>query len=224
VLAVETGRLRRSTEDGCAWSAAARLHYGGLTMTWSRLNRRVHMYLALFLAPWMLGYAVSTVAMSHRWIGGPPAWIVEREQPYGTEFGPGTPPAEMARQILDELDLAGAHGVQGPGPDGRVTINRNDLVTPRRIVYVPAERRITIERAAFESGAFLNRLHRRRGYQPPYAADRVMAVSVDAVIAAMVVWALSGLWMWWEMRATRFWGTAAALSGVLLFVLLVFAV
>jgi hypothetical protein len=51
-----------------------------------------------------------------------------------------------------------------------------------------------------------------------------MAVSVDAVIAAMVVWALSGLWMWWEMRATRFWGTAAALSGVLLFVLLVFAV
>ena len=41
-----------------------------------------------------------------------------------------------------------------------------------------------------------------------------MAVSVDAVIVAMVFWALSGLWMWWEMRATRLWGAACAVTGV----------
>ena len=193
-------------------------------MTWSKLIRRVHMYLALFLAPWMLGYAVSTVAMSHRWIGGPVTYIHEREQTYETRFGPDTPSTEIARQILQELDLEGAYGVQGPGADGRLTINRQDLVTPRRIVYLPAERKVTVERAAFETGAFLNRLHRRRGYQQPYAADRMMAVSVDLVIVAMVVWALSGLWMWWEMRATRFWGLAATASGALLFVLLILAV
>ncbi|MEO8425770.1 MAG: hypothetical protein ABI651_01530 [Verrucomicrobiota bacterium] len=32
----------------------------------SRIIRRVHMYLARFLAPWMLMYALSTLAMSHR--------------------------------------------------------------------------------------------------------------------------------------------------------------
>jgi hypothetical protein len=182
------------------------------------------MYLALFLAPWMLGYAVSTVAMSHRWIGGPPAYVSEREQRYETQFGPGTPPAEMARQILQDLGLEGAHGVQGPAADGRLTINRQDLVTPRRIVFLPAEQKVTVERVTFEAGAFLNRLHRRRGYQQAYAADRMMAVSVDLVIVAMVVWAASGLWMWWEMRATRFWGAAASVSGILLFALLVLAV
>jgi hypothetical protein len=31
----------------------------------SRIIRRVHMYLALFLAPWMLMYALSAIAMSH---------------------------------------------------------------------------------------------------------------------------------------------------------------
>jgi hypothetical protein len=193
-------------------------------MTFSKLNRRTHMYLALFLTPWMLGYAVSTIAMSHRWTGGQQTFVLEGERPYQTEFGPGTPPGEIGRQILEELDLEGAFGVQGPSPDGRLTINRQDLVTPRRIVYVPAEKKVVVERAEFHAGGFLSRFHRRRGYQQPYAADRMMAVAVDLVIVAMVLWAASGLWMWWEMRATRWWGIAAAASGVAIFSLLVLAI
>jgi hypothetical protein len=46
-----------------------------------------------------------------------------------------------------------------------------------------------------------------------------MAVSVDAVIVAMVFWALSGLWMWWEMHATRWWGLACAVTGAGIFAL-----
>ncbi len=44
-----------------------------------------------------------------------------------------------------------------------------------------------------------------------------MAASVDAVATALVVWALSGLWMWWEMRATRYWGLACAAAGFAIF-------
>ena len=47
-----------------------------------------------------------------------------------------------------------------------------------------------------------------------------MAWSIDAVIVALVFWALSGLWMWWEMRATRLWGFAAALFGIGMFAFL----
>lgn len=179
------------------------------------------MYLALVLAPWILGYAISTIAMNHRWIGGPPSYVFEREQPYETRFPPDTPAREVGRQILADLDLAGAFSTQGPSADGRVTVLRQDLVTPRRIAYVPAQRTLRIERVEFAAGPFLNRLHRRRGYQQPYAADRVMAVAVDAVIVAMVLWALTGLWMWWEMRATRRWGLVAAASGIAVFVFLV---
>ena len=44
-----------------------------------------------------------------------------------------------------------------------------------------------------------------------------MALSVDLVVVAMVFWGLSGLWMWWEMRVTRIWGTACALGGLVVF-------
>jgi hypothetical protein len=44
-------------------------------------------------------------------------------------------------------------------------------------------------------------------------------VTVDAVIVAMVFWALSGLWMWWELKVTRAFGAVAFLAGVGLFAL-----
>ena len=45
----------------------------------SKIVRRTHMYLALFLAPWMMGYAVSTIAMNHR-MPRPTAFVTERDQ------------------------------------------------------------------------------------------------------------------------------------------------
>ena len=67
--------------------------------------------------------------------------------------------------------------------------------------------------------AFLERFHRRRGYATGYRLDTVWAVSVDLVIIAMVFWVVSGLWMWWEMTATRRLGLSALLGGAGLFAL-----
>jgi hypothetical protein len=185
----------------------------------SKLVRRTHMYLALFLAPWMIGYAVSTVAMQHR-MPRPTTFVTEREQDYPNQFEPGTPPREIAQQILSDLNLDGAFGVQGPTADGRLTINRQGMLSPRRITFAPKDRRIVVERMELETSGFLNRFHRRRGYQQPYAADLAMAISIDAVIVAMVFWALS----WWEMRATRWWGLACAATGMGIFIMFVLTI
>jgi hypothetical protein len=189
----------------------------------SKLVRRTHMYMALFLAPWMIGYALSTIAMQHR-MPRPTTFIKESDRQYANRFEPGAPPREIAQQILADLGLEGAFGVQGPAPDGRLTINRQGMLSPRRITYTPNDSRIVVERLALETSGFLNRFHRRRGYQQPYAADLAMAISVDAVIVAMVFWALSGLWMWWEMRATRMWGLACAATGIGIFMLFVLTI
>jgi hypothetical protein len=175
------------------------------------------MYLALFLTPWMVGYAVSTLLMNHE-AGRPVVYAKEREQPYNTTFEPGTPPRVAAEQILSDLHLEGTFGVASPSPDGKLTITRQDIIAPRRITFYPGEHRVEIERAKTDAVGFLYRFHRRRGYEPPFAADRAMAVSVDLVIVAMVFWALSGLWMWWEMRVTRLWGLACAIAGIGIFV------
>jgi len=189
----------------------------------SKVIRRTHMYLALFLTPWMIGYALSTIAMNHR-MPRPTVLVKERDETYNNSFEPGTPPREIAQQILSDVNLSGAFAVQGPAPDGRLTINRQGLISPRRITFTPADRRVVVERVELETSGFLNRFHRRRGFQQPYAADLAMAISVDAVIVAMVFWALSGLWMWWEMRATRLWGIACAVTGMGLFAVLVLTI
>jgi hypothetical protein len=77
----------------------------------TRLVRRIHMYLALFLAPWMLMYAASTVIMNHGRTASP-AFELEWVQAYSAVFPDGTPPTRIADQILRDLGLEGAHGVQ----------------------------------------------------------------------------------------------------------------
>src|SRR5262245_68015 len=185
---------------------------------WSRVLRRTHMYLALFLFPWMLMYALSTLVMNHRtWFAAPPpAFEREREIVYDGVFPDNASPQVIARQILASVDLDGSHGVTRRN-DGTLVINRNDLVTPRRLTYRPEDRMLVIERLPLRSNVLLERFHRRRGYATGYAMDTAWAVSVDLVILAMLFWAASGLWMWWEMKVTRRIGLVAIFSGAALF-------
>lgn len=193
----------------------------------SRFIRRTHMYVALFLTPWVLMYALSTMAMNHRVMqrgGGPPRFEKERELRYDGAFPPDASPRQIARQILAYLDLDGAHGVANPGKEGSLTINRFDVRTPRRITYTPADHRIVVERQVFKTAAFLERMHRRRGFQQDYMLDDTWAFSVDLVIVAMCFWVLSGLWMWWELKAARWLGALLLIGGMALFGLFVLTI
>lgn len=187
--------------------------------------RKIHLYFGLFLAPWVVMYALSTAAMNHRTFfrpkgSAPPSFQHERTEPYARAFPEGTKPAEMARAILSDLELDGAH-TASLSKDGRqLTITRQDPIWLRRIIYTPAARELTIEKQAFAVPAFLERLHRRRGYQHPYALEDAWAFTVDVVIAAILFWSLSGLWLWWEMKKTRKWGAVALIGGGALFTLL----
>lgn len=185
----------------------------------SKIVRRTHMYLALFLMPWMLMYALSTLAMNHRLGAGGPAWEKEREQIYTGTFAAGATPRAMAEQILSALHLDGLHSVSGSAAAGRLLIQRHDLVTPRRITFTPAGGSLLVERQQFRMSVFLERMHRRRGFRSDFAIEDAWAVLVDVAIVGMLFWVASGLWMWWEMRATRGWGALTAAGGLGLFAL-----
>jgi hypothetical protein len=180
------------------------------------------MYLGLFFFPWILMYSLSTLVMNHRaffaarYGEGPVPFEKERDLVYDATFPEAADLKVISRQILTSVGLDGAHNVSRR-KDGVIVINRNDLVTPRRLTYAPADRTLVIERMQHRTNALLERFHRRRGYATGYWLDTVWAVSVDVAIAAMVFWVLSGLWMWWEMKVTRGYGAAAVLGGVGLF-------
>jgi hypothetical protein len=188
----------------------------------SKVVRRTHMYLALFLFPWMSMYALSTLAMNHRELfvepssASPAAPEKERELTYDGVFPENADLKVISRQILASVGLDGAHSVTRR-KDGAIVINRNDLIAPRRLTYTPADRKLSIEKMPSRPNDFLGRFHRRRGYATGYALDSMWAVTVDVTIASMVFWVLSGLWMWWEMKVTRRLGTLALLSGAGLF-------
>jgi hypothetical protein len=178
----------------------------------SRLMRRLHMYLGLFLAPWMLMYALSTIGMSHRdfflsyYPTKAPRITTEREMDYSRAFPPGADPNQMAREILRDLGLDGSHRVSG-GKDGKpLVVNRQHSRAQRRITYDPATKKVLVQREEFRLLTFLERMHRRRGYQHPYALEDSWAFSVDLTVITMIFWSLSGLWLWWEMRSPDSWG------------------
>ena len=189
----------------------------------SKFLRRTHMYLALFLTPWILMYTLSTVVMNHREHlreePSSPKFTKERELQYDGTFPDGAKPADIASQLLTSLDMDGTHNVQGPANAGRITIMRQHPVAPRRIIYTKADNKVVIERMEFDTPAYLERMHRRRGFQQPFVLEDTWAFAVDLVIVAILFWALSGLWMWWELKVTRKLGTICLLAGAALFAL-----
>lgn len=85
-----------------------------------------------------------------------------------------------------------------------------------QVTYNPVRGSVTGRPAQAEGGpltvrSFLTRLHLTRGFPAVFGARWVWAVAVDAMFVAMVFWALSGLFMWWQLKATRRWGTAVLL-------------
>ena len=191
--------------------------------TISRLVRRVHMYTGLFLAPWMLMYALSTLVMTHReyvlslYPSKSPALVTERELDYTRSFPAAATREQIGQQILRDVGLDGTHNLSG-GRDGKpLVINRQHALTARRLTFDPATHKIVIQREEFRASTFLERMHRRRGYNQPYALEDTWGFTVDFAVVVMAFWSLSGIWLWWELKATRAWGALALASGVGLF-------
>lgn len=189
-------------------------------IVFSKILRRTHLYLALFLTPWVLMYTLSTFVMNHRdWFRGrppvPPRWERVSEQVYDGQFPSGASTSIQAAQILMSLGIDGAH--QAAMRDGKLVIQRNTATQPLRLTFTPESKQLLLERQAPNASAFLERMHRRRGFETGYALDGVWAFTVDLFIAGVIFWALSGLWMWWELKVTRTLGALALVGGVALF-------
>jgi hypothetical protein len=183
------------------------------------------MFSALLLGPWMVMYALSTLVMAHRasvnafYRTKSPALVTDRELDYSRSFPTNVTREEVAQQILHDLGLDGAHSVSGGRNGTPLVIQRQRALPQRRVTFDASKGKLVIEREEFRASTFLERLHRRRGYSQPYAADDAWGVTVDVAVVAMAFWSLSGIWLAWELKTTRRWGAVALLLGVGSFVL-----
>jgi hypothetical protein len=188
----------------------------------SLLLRRSHMYLALFLTPWMAMYALSTLVFNHfervaqHYGGEIERYEKEKELAYSKAFPPGTSPRTMAEEILRDLNLSGTLRVE-QHPENRMVILRLDPVAPRKITYFQTEKRLLVEKQVFRTPVFLTALHSRLGYGSKHKINDAWAFGVDLSIFATFLWVLSGFWLWWESKAARRWGVFFAAAGICLF-------
>ena len=181
------------------------------------------MLTGLFLGPWMLMYALSTLVMTHReyvlsfYPTKTPAMVTEHELEYSRLFPTNATREQIGAQILRDLGMDGTHRVSG-GRDGKpLVINRQHPLSTRRLTFNPSTHKLVIEREEFRALTFLERMHRRRGYDQPYALEDTWGFTVDFAVIAMVFWSLSGIWLWWELKLTRGWGTLSLVAGLALF-------
>jgi len=190
----------------------------------SRLVRRIHMFTGLFLAPWMVMYALSTLVMAHHeyvnsfYVSKSPVMVKERELDYSRSFSTNLTRDAIAQQILNDLSMDGAYSVSSGRNGGPLVIQRQHAMPQRRLTFDASKSKITIEREEFRTPTVLERLHRRRGYKQPYALEDTWGFTVDVAVVTMVFWSLSGIWLAWELKTTRAWGALSFVVGLGLFV------
>ena len=168
-------------------------------------------------------YALSTLVMHHRELFTgherrvAPDFEVIREGPSDLQVTADESSNSVAQQILSEIGISGAHSVRGDASSGTLTITRHRPIGSYRVTLDSNTKNLKIEKQRFGLAFFLEMLHRRRGFGEKYLANDMWALIVDVVIVAILLWAVTGIWMWLGMSQTRKLGSVCLIGGSALF-------
>ena len=194
-------------------------------------------------------FSRSRVTVQARGAGGEHGVVVELEDGSGIvrskPLGEKEPPAPFAAKsgvstatslpdrlqkgtpvVLNRIGLdADEATVPGPLPDLTFFMEADGQVW--KVTYQPQRGGVSGRPAdaagqGLSTRRFLTQLHLARGYPAGVGARWFWAVAVDAMAFVMVFWAVSGLFMWWQIKAVRAWGAvvlavSAAVAGVMAF-------
>jgi hypothetical protein len=190
-------------------------------MTFAHFVRRAHLYMGLFLLPWVVMFGVSSIPLNHYGTQEPVRWTTVAEHPFEAEVPEaGANLRPLGRAMMDAAGVDGGYFVNRANPR-QVNVNHPDFLTPVRIVYQADRKAISVEHREFSMQQFMTGLHFRGGYDLDGFWDSMWALFVDIVSVALLLWIATGIYMWWKLPATRWWGWLALGSGAICFVMIV---
>lgn len=198
-------------------------------MTFPHLNRRTHLYLGLFLMPWVLLYGVSSIPFSHSAYfdardkaKGLPNWTQRFERAYDVPVPEGDL-RPLAQRVVADAGLAGlnsSYGAYRQSPE-QINVYVYTFWKSTQLKYFVKEKRLVCEDGRFRWDHFLTGMHAKGGFEQDGFLHDSWAVVVDLVGLAFLLWVFSGIYMWWHLPALRGWGWAALLGGCATFGLFV---
>jgi hypothetical protein len=193
-------------------------------MTLHHLNRRIHLYLALFLLPWFIMYGLSSIPFSHNQYfeardkaKGLPLWTKRFERSYEITVPEGNELKPVGDRIMKDTGLTGAYGTYRQSPN-QVNVYVYTFWQSTQVKYFVAEKKLLGEDRRFRWDHFLTGMHAKGGFEQG-GLHNLWGVVVDLVCLGMLMWIFTGLVMWWSLPSTRIWGWVALGSGVFSFAL-----
>lgn len=193
-----------------------------------RVMRWLHLYTGLFLVPWMIVYALSALFLGHHQLIvetfdiTPPQWNIQREVDFTPDDTFPHMPLDQAKAILQILDLDGPHRIVGKPNKTQLVIWRGCARGNYRITWRKPKSIIIVEQQTpFSFYRLVHFLHFQSGYSQKYPAKIVWAVMVDAAAISMLLWVVSGIYIWARVPPKRLLGGICLFGGIALFILLV---
>jgi len=199
-------------------------------------TRDLHLYLGLFLSPFVLLFAISTLFLNHSWNpqDGDLKTVLTTSShiaiPDGLAGAQGMEQANPARQILNQLGFSGEIDriVQSPG--------KNDLtiavVKPgqRLAVNVNSEnQQVAVEQKNTGIWDSLIYLHRSPGPHAPgvrgnWFDTRLWRSMADTVVCLLLFLSVRGIYLWAVIKAERRIGLVLLGAGAVSFFAIVWAI
>lgn len=194
--------------------------------TFDLINRRAHLYLGLFLMPWLLMYGISSFFIIHQsWFrpAREPAWEPLFQRAYDRPVSDTGDLRATAQEILKDCNLEGAFWASKPNAD-TLQVDRFSFWGSTRLTYSTKAHTLKAERQRQSPSQAVVRMHFRGGFRQTGFWDRFWGLLVDLACVGIILWIASGLIMWWRLPRLRMWGAAAATCGAVLFLVLVWRI
>lgn len=202
-------------------------------MLYRRL-RDLHLYLGLFISPFILLFAASVFYLNHGKLDQgtqpPPATYRDLTIPDGFDRVKGREAADRAHAILRQIGVTGEIGFL------RYVANERHLIFPvsragsEATIDVDLDARTaTVTRRSMGLWESLSYLHKMPGphnvaIRGNWIGTRAWRVLADTTIYLLLFISVSGIYLWWAITAERRIGLALLTAGAVSFFGLVFAI
>lgn len=199
-----------------------------------RWLRELHLYFGLFISPFILLFAVSVFYLNHGTLipGAEPPVETYRDLtiPDGFDRLKGREAVERAKTILAQVGLAGEIGFLRYVSKTRHLIFPVSKAGSEAMVDVDLDARTaTVKRRTMNLWESVSYLHKMPG--PHNIAIRANWVGIaawrffaDTTIYLLLFTSLSGVYLWWAIKAERRVGMALLAGGAATFLGLVYAI
>lgn len=199
-----------------------------------RWLRDLHLYFGLFLSPFVLLFAVSVFYLNHAKLRpGTPAPVDSFENlqiPDGFDRLKGREAVERARSILPQVDVSGEIGFLRYVAKDRHLIFPVSTARLESTVDVDLDARSAIvtrrQLPLWESLAYL---HKMPGPHNVAIRGNWIGITIwrwfaDATIYLLLFISISGIYLWWAIKAERRLGLTLLTAGAMTFFGLVYAI